>query len=367
MFLSLIYTTIFTSFAFAQQYAGRRVAVPELPAVTGAELAYFNIKNNNGGNVTMLNYFSFPNKKRQDTTKVQRAVLYIHGANGNSQGYFSAMYQALNKATQLNPDVNQESVALMAPYFTSTKNNIERSDIVTWNDVSWYIGANSIYPQGHNVSSYDALDQILQYFNDISIYPNMKEIVVAGHSMGAQMVQRYAAVGKDLFLHVPVVYWTANPSSFVWLNSQRPLTTDSCPTYNDWHHGLENYNMDYERTFVRTLGSLGVRLRYGSRHIAYARGLNDFGDYKDGCAPDTTGANRGARMYNFLDAFPADSGDTVDFIAGIGHNTGQMAASESGLNRLFLDNFYGNGTRHADIGERGPPTRPGKRRLEEFD
>ncbi len=29
----------------------------------------------------------------------------------------------------------------------------------------------------------------------------MREIVVAGHSMGAQMVQRYAAVGKELFLH----------------------------------------------------------------------------------------------------------------------------------------------------------------------
>lgn len=39
---------------------------------------------------------------------------------------------ALNKATQLNPDVNQDSVALMAPYFTSTRNNLERSDIVTW-------------------------------------------------------------------------------------------------------------------------------------------------------------------------------------------------------------------------------------------
>ncbi|KAF9038961.1 hypothetical protein BDZ89DRAFT_1061098, partial [Hymenopellis radicata] len=366
MLLSLIYTTLFTSFVCAQQYAGRRVAVPELPSVTGAELAYFNIKDNNGGNVTLLNYFSFPNGKRQDTTKVQRAVLYIHGANGGADGYFGAIHEALNKATQLNPNVNQDSVALMAPYFTSTKNNIERSDIVTWDDVSWSFGATSVYPQGHNVSSYDALDQILQYLNDVRTYPNMKEIVVGGHSMGAQMVQRYAAVGKELFLHVPVVYWSANPSSFVWLDSNRPLPTDSCPTYNDWHHGLDNYNMDYERTFVRTLGSLGVRLRYGSRHIAYARGLNDFGDYPDGCGPDTTGANRGQRMYNFLDAFPADSGDTVDFLAGIGHATNGMAASESGLNRLFLDNFNGNGTRRANVGEGGPPTRPGKRRLEDL-
>ncbi len=45
--------------------------------------------------------------------------------------------------------------------------------------------------------------------------------------------------------------------------------------------------------------------------------------------------NRGQRMYNFLDAFPADFGDTVDFITGIGHDTFGMAASESGLNRLL--------------------------------
>ncbi|KAF8905377.1 hypothetical protein CPB85DRAFT_1254964 [Mucidula mucida] len=228
MLLSLICATLFSSFAFAQQYAGRRVAVPELPAVTGAELAYFNVKDNNGGNVTMLNYFSFPNGKRQDTTKVQRAVLYIHGANGNSQGYYSSLYQALKKATQLNPDVNQETVALMAPYFTSTKNNIERSDIT----VSFRTKLNP--PQ-----------------------------TSLGMSVG-QVSMR--------------------------LDSKRPLPTDSCPNYNDWHHGLENYDMDYERTFIRTLGSLSVRLRYGYRHIAYARGLNDFGDYKDGCAPDTTGS-----------------------------------------------------------------------------
>ncbi len=70
MLLSLVYTTLFTSFVCAQQYAGRPVAVPELPSVAGAELAYFNIKDNTGGNVTLLNYFSFPNGKRQDTTQV---------------------------------------------------------------------------------------------------------------------------------------------------------------------------------------------------------------------------------------------------------------------------------------------------------
>ncbi len=50
------------------------------------------------------------------------------------------------------------------------------------------------------MSSFDAMDQILQYFDDAQQYPNMKQIVVSGHSMGAQMAHRYAVVGKDLGL-----------------------------------------------------------------------------------------------------------------------------------------------------------------------
>ena len=62
----------------------------------------------------------------------------------------------------------------------------------------WSTGRNSVNPTGQPVSSFEVLDQIITYFNDASIYPNLNEVVVAGHSMGAQMLQRYAAVGKVL-------------------------------------------------------------------------------------------------------------------------------------------------------------------------
>ncbi|KAF9041724.1 hypothetical protein BDZ89DRAFT_314733 [Hymenopellis radicata] len=362
MLSTFVFFALLRYLASAQQYAGTVVPLPEfLPdSVTGAETAYFNIKDANGSNTTLVNYFSLPNGTRQDTNKVQRAVIHIHGANGNYGGapeYFDALYAGVNKASEINPNVNQNTVALMAPYFVSDTRNLVRSNIMFWPGTTWYTGATSIYPPGANISSYDVLDQILQYFNDITLYPNMKQIVVSGHSMGAQMAHRYAAVGKDLGLHVPVVYWLGNPSSFLWLDATRPFATDTCPTYNDWGHGLDNYSNDYEKDFVDAVGAAGVRLRYQSRLIAYARGLNDFGDYSEGeCAPYTTGGNRGERMYNFLDAFPIDAGDTTDFMAGVGHNGLDMATSDSGLYRLFLDNFDGDGVRHPSIGERGPPT-----------
>lgn len=44
--------------------------------------------------------------------------------------------------------------------------------------VKWYSGANNIFPAAQKtVSTFDALDQILQHYANLAIYPNMKQIV----------------------------------------------------------------------------------------------------------------------------------------------------------------------------------------------
>ena len=49
-------------------------------------------------------------------------------------------------------------------------------------------------------SSFDAVDTILAYLNDRSNFPALRRIVLAGHSAGAQLVQRYA--------DKPAIEWT---------------------------------------------------------------------------------------------------------------------------------------------------------------
>jgi hypothetical protein len=44
------------------------------------------------------------------------------------------------------------------------------------------------------------LDQVIQWFANPSNFPNLKQIIVGGHSAGAQMTQRYAVVGAPLHL-----------------------------------------------------------------------------------------------------------------------------------------------------------------------
>lgn len=145
----------------------------------------------------------------------------------------------------------------------------------------------------------------------------MKQIVVGGHSAGAQTVQRYAAVGNTLSLSVPVTYWIANPDSFLWFSESRPLDTSDCPTYDAWRVGLSNYTNTYGAALVAS-GRSAVYANYQSRKIAYARGTQDFGDDSSNCGEFTEGNNRGERFFAFIKAFPpvctSSACSTIDYV-----------------------------------------------------
>jgi len=106
--------------ALGQQYAGQTIT-NSLPSVTGAEKAFFNIKDANGGNTTLINYFSLPTTtgKRQDTTKVQRAVIVLSGSNRDPWDYYANVFNAVKNAGAINSAATEESVAIIAPYFAN--------------------------------------------------------------------------------------------------------------------------------------------------------------------------------------------------------------------------------------------------------
>ena len=94
-------------------------------------------------------------------------------------------------------------------------------------------------------SSFDALDAILARLADQRLFPNLKQVVVAGHSGGGQVVQRYAIAGKgEVALTkngIGVRYVIANPSSYAYFTAERPEPSiaASCPRYNNWKYGME--------------------------------------------------------------------------------------------------------------------------------
>ncbi|KAI9693780.1 MAG: hypothetical protein M1822_003051 [Bathelium mastoideum] len=360
---------LLASVATAQNYVGTPIN-NSLPGVPGSEITYFNVISSSGVNLTLTNYMSLnKSNERPIQSGIQRAVIVIHGLQRDPGTYMSQGLSALSQVTG-NANVNVNSVAIMAPYFPNGDDkNVgypwtsglapgkgSTTNALVWSGSGWAEGANNQYPSySVHTSSYDALDQIIQWFDNKTIYPNMHQIVVAGHSLGAQTVNRYASIGKVLKTQSPVTYWVANPNSWLWFNSSRPLATTSCPTYDDWREGLSDFNQTYGATLVGQ-GDAAVQARWNSRSINFARGTQDTGDDSTTCAPETTGANRNERFFEFIRYFPPSCSsptsagcDTVDYVP-VGHDAGAMMASAAGQQRLFLDNFAGDGSKATDFG-----------------
>jgi hypothetical protein len=110
-----IYMVFLLTTAIAQQFAGE-VIPNSLPAATGAQIAFFNVRDADGKNTTLINYYSFPGGKQQDQTKVKRAVVVLHGMQRNAWDYFGNVYGRLAAANDLNSEVTEETVAIFSPH-----------------------------------------------------------------------------------------------------------------------------------------------------------------------------------------------------------------------------------------------------------
>lgn len=110
----------FAASASSQQYAGE-VIENSLPNVPGSEVAFFNIPRKGTQKHTLINYYSHgKDGKRLVESKVQRAVIVVHGLNRDPMTYQSNMMSALAQVTG-DPNINKDTVAIMAPYFPNGK------------------------------------------------------------------------------------------------------------------------------------------------------------------------------------------------------------------------------------------------------
>jgi len=73
----------------------------------------------------------------------------------------------------------------------------------------------------------------------------METIVLASHSMGAQMLHRYAQLGSQPFVLPEVHYYIGNPASYMYLDDRRPelgvggaTSRSKCSKWNDYKVSL---------------------------------------------------------------------------------------------------------------------------------
>lgn len=270
---------------------------------------------------------------------VQRALIIVHGRLRNAQTYLHSAEQAASQAGQ------SATTLVIAPQFLN-QDDIERhpspDSLLRWQGNAWMAGEPSRGPGP--VSSYAALDAIITRLSDRQQFPSLTEIVIAGHSGGAQVVQRFALLGQ----HHPGLeddgiklrYVIANPSSYAYFDEHRPVKVDAgtCPGFNDWKYGLLKLP-----AYAAGQTAQQLEQTYIKRDITYLLGQQDTDPHHPAldtsCAAEAQGAYRLVRGHNFFDYLkqrhPQGLQQRLVEVPGVGHDGNKMFTSPEGQKALF--------------------------------
>ena len=275
---------------------------------------------------------------RQPLPGIQRALIIVHGRLRNAQTYLHSAEQAASQAGQ------SANTLVIAPQFLNEA-DVQRhhldNPLLRWKGNAWMAGELSVGPG--QISSYGALDQIIEHLGNRQLFPALKEIVVAGHSGGGQVVQRFALTGHDhpalQTAGIRLRYVVANPSSYAYFSPQRPVPFDvaSCPGFNDWKYGLQHLP-----PYAQGQSAEQLEQRYVSRHITYLLGQQDTDPnhpaLDKSCEAETQGAYRlirGQHYFDYLKQLHPQLNQQLVEVPGVGHNGDRMLTSPEGQQALF--------------------------------
>ncbi|HLW77011.1 MAG TPA: hypothetical protein VKS01_08490, partial [Bryobacteraceae bacterium] len=117
---------------------------------------------------------------------ITRALIMVHGAGRDADNYFRTALAAGFLGGAL------EDTIVIAPRFASNDGRGCR-DQLAQNEVSWSCNGDSwrsggVATSDKTLTSYDFADEILRKLARKDVFPNLRAIVVAGHSAGGQFV-----------------------------------------------------------------------------------------------------------------------------------------------------------------------------------
>ena len=271
--------------------------------------------------------------------KIERVLIIIHGRLRNADTYRQSAEHAAEQAGQ------SATTLVIAPQFlneTDVAAHPVADSVLRWQGNDWMAGGLSTAP--FSLSSYAALDEIIARIGDRKQFPDVKQIIIAGHSGGAQVVQRYALLGHDQpalkAADIQVRYVIANPSSYAYFDERRPVAFKhaGCPNFNRWKYGLTDLPAYAEGQTAKQLEE-----NYVKREVVYLLGQQD-SDPKQpaldkSCEAQAQGANRLARGRNYFAYLkrlhPQGLSQQLIEVPGVGHDGDGMFTSPEGQKVLF--------------------------------
>jgi len=330
-----------------------------VPPVAGLVRQYFPVLPFGAANDASPQYIPLASNHDllDDHSGAYRAIVFIHDISRNaseSLAMLTTMAGTENETTlMLAPQFLLEiDITRFLPWLPEQGRNIAR-----WaanHGSGWQTGEDSVArPPQKGISSFTAVDFILMFLSDRERFPNLKQIVIAGHGMGADFVQRYAAVGNAPSLlakqGLPVHFLAANASSYLYFTRVRPgagtgvfglAEAPNCPSANDYPYGLGKLI-----PYARRAGGDTIRLRFPERRITYLLSEKISGDpYIDtGCEAMAQGKDRLSRGRNYerylMMSFGDDARKTQSFavVPNADYDPVSLLGSYCGMAVLFGD------------------------------
>ncbi|MBD0404277.1 hypothetical protein [Flammeovirga sp. EKP202] len=321
-------------------------APPNYVVSDGTNLDTFVKVNLENSNSTRTTTFFTSIDLNDDTTlpQITSMTLVVHGLNYDYQNQFQSMYNSVFDVGKIG------STLIVAPFYS---NNAADNNIF-WSGAIWRIGANSEDGQ----SSYLLLEKFLKDYVFIDKFPNLKNIVLIGHSAGGQFTQRYAALNnlEQQYENYTFKYVVSDPSSYLYINNKRFSDSDNqfviptdCEGYNDYAYGLTDitsftdYRNDLDSTTIVTQNT--------DRLVTYVTGTEDLDNSDNSCqanwqggGSDITSSSQNSRhkraqyMQMFYDSLYGDQHKHQLFtIQGIDHNATGIYRSIEFMNWLSVN------------------------------
>lgn len=295
------------------------------------------------------------NLARGDLRDIKQIVIVFHGVKRNADAY----YETAATVLAANP-ARANDTLILAPRFVGVIDS-GFAGMAAWRKSSWEDGEDSVQANGRPapVSSFQVIDDLLRSLDDRKRLPILAGIVLAGHSGGGQLVQRYAVLNAiDGPLRrdgIAVRYVVANPSSYLYLTRERPRPDGRgyapyergiCPTYNQYKYGTDKLP-----AYAQETDDTRLFIRYAARDVTYLLGGADNNPehrlLDKTCGAEAQGATRLARgtaylQYERLVAARGNRPVTLHRagfeVSGVGHDNKGMFTSACGARALLGEN-----------------------------
>jgi pimeloyl-ACP methyl ester carboxylesterase len=284
---------------------------------------------------------------------IHRALILFHGKLRDADVYNNSGLKAIRSAGSAGKDT-----LLITPQFLAqvdVDNFHLPATTLRWAPEAWMGGADAT---NSPVSSFDCIDAILAALANKAIFPNLKTVIVAGHSGGGQVVQRYSIVGRggdrleSTGIHVR--YVIANPSSYLYFSPDRPVLNatgaftfapprKSCEGhYDNWKFGIHNVPPYVGDSSFKDLERL-----YVHRDVITLLGTNDIDPDHPAldktCSAEDQGPFRffrGKAYFTYMiqrhpEMAQLNASQQLWFVPGVEHDGDKMFNSLCGLAALF--------------------------------